>query len=196
MKSINELVQRAHSNAVNKGWWDEDRSFGEIINLIISEASEALEDYRKGNNPGNIWYDRRLPEGGLQTVLKMEYDTDKPCGIPSELADIVIRICDVAGRYDWGTRLDEAYLNLQETTVATNQVDESLPFAENLTIIQSWLIDAYRAKSEPARITYLALAMEDTFRLASFYEIDMDKSITEKMAYNATRPRRHGGKVL
>ncbi|WP_051459471.1 nucleoside triphosphate pyrophosphohydrolase family protein [Paenibacillus zanthoxyli] len=123
---ITELVKAAHDNAVAKGWWDEDRSFGEIIALIHSEASEALEDYRKGNHPRNVWYDRRLPEGGLQTVLEMKHDTDKPCGIPSELADIVIRVFDACGRYG----------------------------------------------------------------------IDLERAITEKMAYNATRSQRHGGKVL
>ncbi|WP_342439997.1 hypothetical protein NSS79_15325 [Paenibacillus sp. FSL L8-0436] len=103
---INALVKAAHVNAIRKGWWDEDRSFGEIIALIHSEASEALEDYRKGNHPGNVWYERRLPEGGIQTVLEMERSTDKPCGIPSELADIVIRVFDVCGRY--GIDLEEA----------------------------------------------------------------------------------------
>lgn len=125
-KSINELVKEAHGNAVSKGWWDEERSFGEIIALIHSEASEALEDYRKGNHPGNVWYDRRFPEGGIQTVLVMEHDTDKPCGIPSELADIVIRVFDACGRY----------------------------------------------------------------------EINLEEAIREKMAYNTTRPQRHGGKVI
>lgn len=108
-KTINELVEKAHSNAVTKGWWDEDRSFGEIIVLIHSEASEALEDFRNGKQPTEVYY-----EG------------DKPCGIPSELADIVIRVFDACGRYG----------------------------------------------------------------------IDLDGAIAQKMAYNATRPQRHGGKKL
>ena len=40
---INEFAQEVHSNAVNHGWWEDDRSFGEIIALCHSELSEALE---------------------------------------------------------------------------------------------------------------------------------------------------------
>jgi len=124
-KTINELVQEAHANAVAKGWWDEDRSFGEIIALIHSEASEALEDFRAGRKPDQVWYELKGAIGALSAneQLSPEY---KPCGIPSELADIVIRVFDVCGRYG----------------------------------------------------------------------IDLERVIREKMAYNATRPRKHGGKVI
>jgi NTP pyrophosphatase (non-canonical NTP hydrolase) len=50
----------------------------ERLCLIHSEVSEALEAYRDGDN------DLRFTEGG------------KPEGIPSELADIVIRVADMA----------------------------------------------------------------------------------------------------
>lgn len=80
---INKLVKEAHENAVKKGWWDEDKSFGELIALCHSELSEALEDYRNNNQMTEIWF-----EG------------DKPCGIPTELADTVIRIFDICGQYD------------------------------------------------------------------------------------------------
>lgn len=121
-KSINELVKEAHENAVSKGWWDEDRSFGEIIALIHSEASEALEDHRNRKGMDEVWYEN--PAGFGWSSQKDEFQ--KPCGIPSELADIVIRVFDACGRYS----------------------------------------------------------------------IDLEQAIAEKMAYNATRPQRHGGKVI
>jgi NTP pyrophosphatase (non-canonical NTP hydrolase) len=124
-KTINQLVQEAHQNAVSKGWWDEDRSFGEIIALIHSEASEALEDYRNGKRPNECWYEKK-DAGGFFEASRQVTPHYKPCGIPSELADIVIRVCDACGRYG----------------------------------------------------------------------IDLERAIAEKMAYNATRPQRHGGKVI
>ncbi|GIP25527.1 hypothetical protein J23TS9_06570 [Paenibacillus sp. J23TS9] len=97
MKSINEYVQAAHENAKSKGWWDEDRSFGEIIALIHSEASEALEDYRNGEHPRTMWYESKSRPGECSDMQSEEFR--KPCGIPSELADIVIRVFDACGRY-------------------------------------------------------------------------------------------------
>ncbi|WP_254664438.1 hypothetical protein [Paenibacillus polymyxa] len=68
--SIQYLVKKAHENAVNKGWYEEPRSFGDVIALTHAELSEALEDYRNGY--------------GLKEIY---YEGQKPCGIPIELAD-------------------------------------------------------------------------------------------------------------
>ena len=77
MGRITELCERSHNLAVDKGWYDQRRSFPELIALMHSELSEALEAYRNGHDPGEVWR-----EG------------DKLEGVPIELADACIRIFD------------------------------------------------------------------------------------------------------
>lgn len=72
--TINELVAQCYQQAVDSGWASKEIPVPEMIALIHSEASEALEEYRD-RKP--ISYDG--PDG-------------KPEGIGPEFADIIIRI--------------------------------------------------------------------------------------------------------
>ena len=73
--TINELMDESYQIAKDHGWTEDGRTFGDHVSLMHSELSEALEDFRKG---------RDLPE--------IYWEGEKPCGIPMEFADTVIRI--------------------------------------------------------------------------------------------------------
>ena len=43
---VNNFIKKCHSTAKLKGWWDNQRNEGELIALMHSELSEALEAMR------------------------------------------------------------------------------------------------------------------------------------------------------
>lgn len=88
---INDLVSEAYNNAKDHGWHDSDRTIGDMIALMHSELSEALEEHRNGKTPNEVYYNTDKP--------------DKPEGISVELADCVIRIFDFCGLH--GIDLEE-----------------------------------------------------------------------------------------
>jgi len=69
-RDINDFIKECHAIAKEKGWWQEERNDGELIALMHSELSEALEAMR--NHAGKD-------------------------AIAEELADCCIRIFDYCG---------------------------------------------------------------------------------------------------
>ena len=74
MTGINEVAKEIHENAVAHGWWDEERGFPEILALIHSEVSEALEEYRllRGNIPTlpNRWWWTATPSSPINSFVR------------------------------------------------------------------------------------------------------------------------------
>ena len=79
---------------MDRGWYDTERTFGDYIALIHSELSEALEAYRAPANRTDL---------GLRYAPVLNDDGEligsKPIGVASELADVVIRVADMAEWY-------------------------------------------------------------------------------------------------
>ena len=78
---LNELMQECHRIAKEKGFWDEPRNVLEMLCLVHSELSEALEEYRISGSEG------------LNSVTMVD---EKPEGFGIELADACIRLFDIA----------------------------------------------------------------------------------------------------
>lgn len=70
MATVKKFVEASHSIAKEKGWWERERNDGELIALMHSELSEALEAMRE--------------HSGVEAVAE-------------ELADCCIRIFDYCG---------------------------------------------------------------------------------------------------
>ncbi|SRR5260221_11798842 len=119
--NIQELVETAYSTAKSKGWHDKPATFGDRIALCHSELSEALEAFRALDGPSHdhlrepIYRSSMYPEHLVRYQGYYEFDLangidkwipNKPEGVCSELADVVIRIADMCGLY--GIDLEKA----------------------------------------------------------------------------------------
>lgn len=199
--NFNDLAREVHQNAVAHGWWDKERTVGEILSLCHSELSEALEEYRAGRPM--VYRICRASDGcpcdrekcgdwdencGACEIWAMD---EKPEGIAVELGDCIIRILDYLGKTEANV---DALMNEAGLTIpkAVKPV-----FGDNIAEWHSMLSAAYNeTDSQGSADFFLAACIKEILDWAEANGVDMEPVLREKHAYNRTRPYRHGGKVL
>ena len=121
--TLKEIIAEAHDASSKHGWWDGQQMEVELVGvdektlvqalvppnipeklmLMVSELSEALEEYRVRHPLDYIYVERTDYLTGVKArfgyVDEIHSPNDKPEGIPIEIADVVIRLADFCGHY-------------------------------------------------------------------------------------------------
>lgn len=97
MTQIDDLVIEAHLNSLKHGFWDDcpvwdtvragesvelATYYGNKLMLIVGEVAEAHEELRKNADASHVYF---------------RNSDEKPEGLGYELADVIIRVFDLAG---------------------------------------------------------------------------------------------------
>lgn len=202
----NNIIERSHGMAKEKGWWNEPRSVEECLMLAVTEVAEAVEWYRdfKGD-PADVFkpatelvYPGAPKQRGLQCGEFTGETTDpqnpsaKPVGIPSELADVCIRVCDLMGYSKCAAECVDGFEYEFENSsfvtqcfLLTNKIATAFPDDEGPLKNEEW---------DRCIKVNLCGALACVQDIAEIQGIDLAAAIEVKLAYNATRENRHGGK--
>lgn len=233
MLLISDLITRAYDNARDKGFHEHDVPRDRLTSHDLTTQT-AVWFMNASSELSEAWEDVRA-----RGVFSLDptHEGAKPCGLPSELADLVIRLADTSGAL--GLDLTRA---LQTELAAIPPLDLTDPplgmavyhltrlahrrdreegrcgaleplsmvtHAVFLAHVGARLLKAQAHLSRAAEVARLEggdalesgrLAAEVVRALCvvaglcGALEIDLEAAILEKMAYNSTRPMRHGGK--
>lgn len=191
MNNINELAKAVYENAKAKGFYDKPVSIPERMALIHSELSEALEADRKDrycrdfNSEANLAHliedDKRFKEA---------YDRHVKGTFEEEMADVVIRILDLAGSKNRPIGFPDEMWPLWYKAGTTPEKLAVLHFH-----VSSAMEAHYALWEYPDYLwNHLFTVLQGCKWICDAKDIDLELHVKAKMRYNSLRPRMHGGK--
>jgi NTP pyrophosphatase (non-canonical NTP hydrolase) len=180
-KTLQEMTAEVEACNRANGWYDTDVPFYVALALLHEEVAEA----------GHAWREHGLADvtcrGHVHTHGYGD-KLDKPEGVGSEFADIFIRLLDASARY----KVDlEEYVEDDPEIFA---VDDE--FLVNINMLHRLIAGVSVALETRYRSSDAELAGVLAFlrQLCGHYGIDLTAEYERKLAYNRTRPYRHGGR--
>lgn len=186
---LNAFAEEVHADNVRAGWWTDlhtgeslvgKRNAGELLCLVHSEISEAWHGRQ------NSLMDDKLPHRAMEEV---------------EFADVLIRIFDIAGAYEFDleTAARGAYI---ETRGFLTTLTEAAQYADLHRHISEGM-EGYRKSNLGKAQRNLAIVILKVIVLCSRKGYDLWGAIAEKRAFNASRAdhkpenrRAEGGKAF
>lgn len=208
-----QIAKEAHTTALEKGWYDLDeqgkakpRDFDEVCALFHSEISEAVEELRKPSSlqrPSGIYFFPDVDDNPAKHPFEPPKEDGhllKPEGVAVELADLIIRLGDSASA--WGCA-DLVASDLQSTNVS-KPVASKKPVGlmanlhQHVSVLYERLVMRDIAQ-KPLGDCIVSLSIAHTVAITQMlcfqFGWDLKRALMLKLAYNKTRPPRHGGKL-
>jgi NTP pyrophosphatase (non-canonical NTP hydrolase) len=202
-EKIKQWIKEAHENAVNKGFYDcpkckdgsmskidicnycnntgidPHKNIGELLMLIVSELGEALEAHRCGRFAISKDAKTLLNNNGFNS-WEFFFEKDIKDTFEDEIADVFIRLFDLCGYLGIEPNIKNAVKKIE-----LDNVGEIFLYVCGL--LAELHIDCQTTKKD-----YLSIIISFFIYYSKEWNIDIEKHITAKMAYNKTRPPKHG----
>jgi NTP pyrophosphatase (non-canonical NTP hydrolase) len=177
-KAFEEMEAEVEAYCRDKGWWDQEVPFFTAMALLHEEIAEA----------GHAWRAYGL-EDMTEELRGAQHGLPKPEGVGSEFADILIRLLDDTTRYHLG--IAETHpRTARDFAVVTGE------FLVDVNTLHGLVARASMDWPDAPSLSAVSLAGLLVFLelLCDRYGIDLAAEYERKMAYNRTRPYRHGGR--
>lgn len=205
---VSELAKMVHENAVEHGWWEDEREAPEVLALIHSEWSEALEEARAGRplayiiantdvyrDPEELVVPRNA-EGKYIAPWGKEYH-GKPEGVAVELIDGCIRILDYIGKLgviEPGSEESDVVIEKLYTEKPFDDVEswEKLPVLVAHLHFHTSAVMKIKEEFPAGRVVQMLLTLSIAMSWVKKQGLDPLAILLEKHEYNKTRPYKHG----
>jgi len=195
-KTLAAMTAEIVENNTRLGWYENCATFPEAMALLHSEVSEALEAWR-------VWG----VQDGTYHVSAVNYlagkspvngGPPKPEGVGSEFADIFIRLLDDAWLFGAKTTASPDGIDLEvEASRSAGRFGISTSFGANMNALHGLIAHASFAwEAGDAFAGFFGQILVFLCQLCAHYGIDLMAEYERKVAYNRTRPYRHGGKAI
>lgn len=199
MKTYNELAEESYNIAATHGFHDKSYpdihwlmlafgEMGEMINADRSNKRANVEEFKERSKETSNYYDD-------DHIFVQWFEYYMKDTVEDELADVIIRLLDLAGlrKIDIDTFGDS--FGLSEIAFAGNFYEENLKAHELPSVLFSIVnVITYHERMETPLEDYLPNEIVSLFGLADALKIDIYYQIEQKMRYNSLRTKLHGKK--
>lgn len=181
---LNELKTEIYGNAVLHGFHDENHTVDHFLGLVLSEIGEAINADRNPDAPvvieATLDQAKLLADQSVGGVAFVEFFKSNIKGsVIEELADVVIRILDLAG--DLGITFEDD-LEIYDSALVDTLPDNLFGFAMSLDGLDLEYTDQADFISCLEEISSIAI---------HFTHLNPWQVVRLKMLYNKTRPWLH-----